>query len=466
MKNGHLEKKRHRNVAHLWADKRVTRFFRKNFSKKDFKNLRAIYLALCEMESDFGEGREIISFTKTLSTYSGISRDTLRPYLIALKKAELIDYPQAQSNGGKFGGVSLFLYAWNEEEAERKKQIIDMVLTGQIFKRTKKSPDKNRRPNFPSTEYLRLRCTSVYGVPPSTEYLRLRSTSVYGKFGPIKNSKESNSKNSKESSSKNPKGSSSENPKGSPETTTTTNSVPFEKIQKLYNEICGPILPRIIKLTSKRKQKIKSRWDEIQKEGEVPIKVFIELFKKTVSTPFLIGENRQGWKADFDWLFANDTNYIKVLEGKYDGNRSNNGRSATNNQIIKDSPRKIIYTYFCDTDKSKFFNDSCYLPAKRLFRPVDLSAKIQLVEALLAMYEDIEKSQRKNFADPSLYQLLPDPMSIVRNYLEWINDNSWIKDRTIRLLNIHHTLFSSYRKYEASHDNFERDPLTGNSEWV
>ena len=442
MKNDPLEKKRHRNVAHLWADKRVTRFFRKNFSKKDSKNLRAIYLALCEMESDFGEGQEIISFTKTLSTYSGISRDTLRPYLIALKKAKLIDYAQAQSNGGKFGGVSLFLYAWDEEEAERKKQIIDMVLTGQIYKRTKKSPDKNRRPNFPSTE------NSVNGKfrlreIPSTE------NSVNGKLGPIKNSKESNSKN----------------PKGSPEITTTTNSVPFEKIQKLYNEICGPILPRIIKLTSKRKQKIKSRWDEIQKEGEGPIKVFTELFKKTVSTPFLIGENRQGWKADFDWLFANDTNYIKVLEGKYDGNKSNNGRSATNNQI-KDSPRKIIYTYFCDTDKSKFFNDSCYLPAKGLFRPVDLSAKIQLVEALLAMYEDIEKSQRENFADPSLYQLLPDPMSIVRNYLEWINDNSWIKDRTIRLLNIHHTLFSSYRKYEASHDNFERDPLTGNSEWV
>ena len=34
-------------------------------------------------------------------------------------------------------------------------------------------------------------------------------------------------------------------------------------------------------------------------------------------TPFLKGVNKRGWKVDFDWLIANDTNYVKVLEGKY-----------------------------------------------------------------------------------------------------------------------------------------------------
>ena len=32
-----------------------------------------------------------------------------------------------------------------------------------------------------------------------------------------------------------------------------------------------------------------------------------------------VSVNDRGWKADFDWLIANDTNVLKVLEGKYDG---------------------------------------------------------------------------------------------------------------------------------------------------
>ena len=42
------------------------------------------------------------------------------------------------------------------------------------------------------------------------------------------------------------------------------------------------------------------------------------------TTPFLQGSNDRGWTADFDWLIANDTNYLKVLEGKYK-NKSKGG---------------------------------------------------------------------------------------------------------------------------------------------
>ena len=88
------KEKRHRSVAHLWADKRVVRLFRKNFSKRDYKNLRSTYLALCEIESDFTEGQQIKGFTKTVATYAGIGEELAFPCLRALRQGGFIDYSQ------------------------------------------------------------------------------------------------------------------------------------------------------------------------------------------------------------------------------------------------------------------------------------------------------------------------------------------------------------------------------------
>ena len=46
---------------------------------------------------------------------------------------------------------------------------------------------------------------------------------------------------------------------------------------------------------------------------------FLEAVRKAAANPFCLGLNDRGWKADFDWLIANDTNAAKVLEGRYDG---------------------------------------------------------------------------------------------------------------------------------------------------
>ena len=42
-----------------------------------------------------------------------------------------------------------------------------------------------------------------------------------------------------------------------------------------------------------------------------------EAVKICASTPFLTGQNDRHWWADFDWLITNNTNLLKVLEGKY-----------------------------------------------------------------------------------------------------------------------------------------------------
>ena len=80
--------------------------------------------------------------------------------------------------------------------------------------------------------------------------------------------------------------------------------------QEKWNEI---LEPQILKLSDKRKEKLKSR---INKDADF-VKHFEICLNLIKTTPFLSGENKNGWKADFDWLIANDTNYLKVLEGKY-----------------------------------------------------------------------------------------------------------------------------------------------------
>lgn len=67
----------------------------------------------------------------------------------------------------------------------------------------------------------------------------------------------------------------------------------------------------ISKLSDKRKAKLKARIDEL---GEDKI---IEAIDKIKDSSFLRGKNDRHWKVDFDWLIANDTNILKVLENKY-----------------------------------------------------------------------------------------------------------------------------------------------------
>jgi hypothetical protein len=53
------------------------------------------------------------------------------------------------------------------------------------------------------------------------------------------------------------------------------------------------------------------------------LKDFCEAVRRAAATPFLCGAGPAGWRANFDWMIANDTNYLKVLEGRYDsGNGS------------------------------------------------------------------------------------------------------------------------------------------------
>jgi hypothetical protein len=53
--------------------------------------------------------------------------------------------------------------------------------------------------------------------------------------------------------------------------------------------------------------------------------------RRAAQTPFLAGGGERGWRANFDWLIANDTNARRVLEGCYDSNIPDAGAAGVAN---------------------------------------------------------------------------------------------------------------------------------------
>lgn len=110
--------------------------------------------------------------------------------------------------------------------------------------------------------------------------------------------------------------------------------IPFQEIANLYNQNCTK-MTSCIKITDSRKRHIGARWKEIQeivskKKGNLPrdklrseiLRLFETVFKKAGKSQFMNGENNRNWKADLDWIIKNNSNFTKVLEGKYDSEKS------------------------------------------------------------------------------------------------------------------------------------------------
>jgi len=73
-------------------------------------------------------------------------------------------------------------------------------------------------------------------------------------------------------------------------------------------------LSEIRQLTTKRINGIKTR----QKENGFNLQ---EIFDCIEASPFLLGTNGNDWKADFDWVFCSPNNWLKIVEGKYKGEK-------------------------------------------------------------------------------------------------------------------------------------------------
>ena len=83
---------------------------------------------------------------------------------------------------------------------------------------------------------------------------------------------------------------------------------------KVWNEYAEKFnLTRVEKLTKSRRNKLKTRL----RENPTFLMAFDKALQQLEDNSFLRGENKNGWKINFDWLISNDTNYVKVIEGAY-----------------------------------------------------------------------------------------------------------------------------------------------------
>lgn len=101
----------------------------------------------------------------------------------------------------------------------------------------------------------------------------------------------------------------------------------LKHVVDLYTAYLVPKLPKILRLSDKRKQKIRVRLEEM---GST--EVLEQVFQKIAASKFLTGDNHTGWKASFDWIFENESNWVKVIEGNYDDSVSSTTTENINDE--------------------------------------------------------------------------------------------------------------------------------------
>jgi len=97
-------------------------------------------------------------------------------------------------------------------------------------------------------------------------------------------------------------------------TTITTNTTKKEEIQQVIDYWNGfSRLPKVVALSTSRREQLVIRLKQPHFAEH-----YKAVFKKLSESSFALGSNDRNWKVSLDWVIANDHNYIKVLEGKYD----------------------------------------------------------------------------------------------------------------------------------------------------
>lgn len=91
-----------------------------------------------------------------------------------------------------------------------------------------------------------------------------------------------------------------------------------EFVQDSFNSICTS-LPKLKLLTRKRLEPVEARLKEMKQTPETYMAYLKQVFESVEASDFLTnrrGENRNGWRANFDWIFL-PRNFAKIIEGNY-----------------------------------------------------------------------------------------------------------------------------------------------------
>lgn len=118
----------------------------------------------------------------------------------------------------------------------------------------------------------------------------------------------------------------------------------LQEIAEMWNSICLNF-PKVGKMTDKRKKKIPIRIKEMGGWDKAKA-VLSDIFKKVQQSKFLNGDNNRGWKCFFDWIFENESNWVKVYEGNYDNGHpyTVSQRASINRESLSET-QKRFYDY-------------------------------------------------------------------------------------------------------------------------
>lgn len=94
-----------RNQPFCWQEKKILRILRKIYDKSELVKLRNLYLTITEIDSDFNN-KDIKYYTKTIHTYSGLSKEWIPTGLKKLQRLNIIQIIEEREKG-KYKGKKL-----------------------------------------------------------------------------------------------------------------------------------------------------------------------------------------------------------------------------------------------------------------------------------------------------------------------------------------------------------------------
>lgn len=103
-------------------------------------------------------------------------------------------------------------------------------------------------------------------------------------------------------------------------------NINYADIKEYWNrkhDETGSAMPRITLMTDNRKVMVKARLRQCK--GDV--KTLYRVIDIAMASDFMNGNNKHGWLGKFDWIFGNEQNFTKVLEGNF-----NNSEPAASQQ--------------------------------------------------------------------------------------------------------------------------------------
>ncbi|HXP04276.1 MAG TPA: hypothetical protein VN808_09155 [Stellaceae bacterium] len=91
-------------------------------------------------------------------------------------------------------------------------------------------------------------------------------------------------------------------------------------------------------------------------------------------------------------------------------------------------------------------------------RQLDLrdATEVALAEALGAMYQEIRRAREGRTASDLL-----GPLDLLERYLDWLGEQDWIRNATVRALRFDSDNFNQFRREESRYQVHDRDPVTG-----